>query len=157
MVAGRLNLLIINQSLPTLNLKFCTCLRYNTKLSLCARSFHRNPRDSLLKLPERVIFRRMHQDDDANARNACQVIDALLAEGPIDERLANAKWCLHVFELCKPENSAEILKELWDIVYHITEWAKDRTARDLTSEQETYIAARLLDLYVEISGGALIF
>jgi hypothetical protein len=99
----------------------------------------------------------MHQDDDEIARNACQVIDALLVEGPIDERLANARRCLHVLELRKTENSEEVLNELWDIVHHLTEWAKDRGAGDLTPEQDTYIAARLLDLYVEICGGALIF
>jgi hypothetical protein len=99
----------------------------------------------------------MLQISDSVRSKLCQVIDALLAEVPIQERLADATRCLDLLEFYKTEIPTEIFNELTDIVHDLTEIVSHNKGNMLlTPEQEIDLISKLFSLYTEISGGVLI-
>src|SRR6266568_1939906 len=103
-------------------------------------------------MPRRTCYvNGMQQVSDAGARKLCQVIDALLADGPIQDRLADATRYLDLLEFYQSEIPPEIFNEL-------TELLSDHGPNMLlTPEQERDLTNKIFSIYIEISGGALIF
>jgi len=100
----------------------------------------------------------MQQVSDASARKLCQVIDALLADGPIQDRLADATRYLDLLEFYQSEIPPEIFNELTDLVDDLTELLSDHGPNMLlTPEQERDLTNKIFSIYIQISGGALIF
>jgi hypothetical protein len=100
----------------------------------------------------------MPQVSDSITRKLCQVIDSLLAEGPIQERLADATRCLDLLEFYKSEFPTAIFNEFTDIIRDLTEMLSNNQGNmPLAPEQEIDLTNKMLSLYIEISGGVLIF
>lgn len=100
----------------------------------------------------------MPQVSDSVTRKLCQVIDSLLAEGPIQERLADATRRLDLLEFYKSEFPTAIFNEFTDIIRDLTEMLSNNQGNmPLAPEQEIDLTNKMLSLYIEISGGVLIF
>jgi hypothetical protein len=89
-------------------------------------------------------------------------IEALLAEGPLERRLANASSSIAKLEQYRseiPDDCLDILKEIVGQLAAIKETeAKDHTSDVcLSSEQELALTEELLSLYIITSGGSLAF
>jgi hypothetical protein len=100
----------------------------------------------------------MQQVSDSVTKKLYQVIDALLAEGPIQERFADATRRLDRLEFYKSEIPTEIFNDLTDIVRDLSEMISHNKGNMLLApEQEMDLTLKIFSLYIEISGGALIF
>jgi hypothetical protein len=100
---------------------------------------------------------RMLQVSDSVTRKLCLVIDALLADSPIQQRLADATRCLDLLASYKSEIPLEIFNDLTDIIRDLTETLSyNKKNMLLTPEQEMGLARKILSLYIEISGGVLV-
>ena len=96
---------------------------------------------------------------EATRRKLCRVIDALLGDGLISIRLSNAvARFLEIDQLAIP---SRVRHELSDIFSSLSETMGESNATSmtvmLTDEQEMQLTERLFSLYIDISGGGLIF
>ena len=100
--------------------------------------------------------------DNSDRMNLNSAIEALLAEGSIEERLFNVNRSIAALEQHGaniPDRCLETLKDIADQLARSNGSRADEhsTEHYLSPEQEFALAEELLSLYITASGGVLMF
>ena len=87
-----------------------------------------------------------------------ELIDALLPDRPLQTRISEARHRMKEIEARRLELSAGIFEELSGIMHWLTISSCAEADNELTSDElEEELSSKLLPVYIDMSGGALIF